>query len=173
MIYMTTWLPIAGYEGFYEVSDDGQIRSLDRQILGPRGTFRIRRSQILSPALSTNGYLTIRLCRESVRSTKCVHRLVAEAFLGPCPEGLQVRHGPGGRTDNSVENLSYGTAVENIAERDQDGWGAARKMSPALIREMRALHASGVSYEELAIKYDISKPSVYRIARRLAWKNVD
>lgn len=173
MIGMTTWLPIEDYEGLYEVSDEGQIRSLDRWIGGTNGTRRFRHGCLLKPALSTNGYLTVWLSKDGARSTRCVHQVVAYAFLGPCPEGQQILHGPGGRTDNSVTNLSYGTAIENIADRDEAGWGAAQKLNPVLVREIRQLHASGFSYEELAIKYDTSKPSIYRVVRRLTWKNVD
>src|SRR5712691_3060160 len=99
------WLPIMGWEDLYEVSDLGRIRSLDRRT--PRG---IRRGQVLKPFPGRNGYLSVDLSRDEVQTRRTMHRLVLEAFIGPCPAGQEARHGPGGsRTDNRLTNLCYGT----------------------------------------------------------------
>src|SRR5947207_9146057 len=84
------WLPIVGYEGFYEVSDLGWVRSLDRLVGGPQGpASRIFPGRILKQYTQKppRDYPSVNLSRESVPTVCPVHRLVLEAFAGPCPDG--------------------------------------------------------------------------------------
>lgn len=103
------WLPVVGYEGFYEVSDQGRIWSVPR--LDPTG--RRQGGRFLRPTLLSTGYLAIALCRAGKTSRFLVHRLVLTAFVGPCPEGSETRHLNAVRTDNRVANLAWGTSSEN------------------------------------------------------------
>jgi hypothetical protein len=107
------WRAIPGYEGLYEVSDQGRVRSLDRD-WGPdsRGRRRPRRGKMLRPS-TASGYPVVVLAG---RSTRSVHSLVAEAFLGPRPSGLVVRHLNGDYLDPRAENLAYSTRKENAAD---------------------------------------------------------
>lgn len=115
------WLPIEGYEDLYEVSDWARVRSLDRVLPHTRlGTYR-RRGRLLVQFVDQQGYLRVRLDRDRYRWSRQVHKLVAPAFLGPCPEGLIVRHGPNGQQDNRPSNLSYGTHSENNRDKRRDG----------------------------------------------------
>lgn len=114
------WLPIEGYHGFYEVSDQGRVRSLNRTVPGKWGPMRLR-GQILRPSRDSWGHLQVLLSRESVQRHRLVHQLVTAAFLGPRPDGLITLHGPGGQLDNSVANLSYGTHGQNIRDKRRDG----------------------------------------------------
>lgn len=68
-----------------------------------------------------DGYLTITIWESGRPRTRYVHRLVAEAFIGPCPEGMQVRHLNGDHRDNRAENLCYGTPAENAADKVRHG----------------------------------------------------
>lgn len=99
------WRPIAGHPN-YEISSHGRVRSwrTHRGVPGPR---------ILKPSPDNRGYLVVRL---NQRPRK-VHRLVAEAFLGPKPEGLQTRHLDSNNQNNAATNLAYGTQLENMADR--------------------------------------------------------
>lgn len=108
------WLPIAGFEGIYEISDQGTVKRLG-------GTKGARNDRILSPYTSGFGYLTVSLSRENERTRRTVHSLVAEAFIGPRPQGLQVRHLDGTKENNCKENLKYGTPLENSADLDRHG----------------------------------------------------
>lgn len=108
-------LPIPGYEGWYKVTSDGQVWSEERVVAG-----RKLKSRLLSQTLS-DGYMLVTLCRNGHRTTTAVHRLVALAFLGEKPEGQEVRHLDGNRANNRVENLAYGTRLENRADRTVHG----------------------------------------------------
>lgn len=111
------WLPVVGYEGLYEVSSHGRVRSLDRVVRGRSDSQRHIRGRILRTVSSKTGHLTLALCG----STKLVHALVAEAFIGPRPTGLDICHGNGVPTDNRPENLRYGTRSENQFDRVTHG----------------------------------------------------
>ncbi len=104
------WKDVIGYEGHYRVSDSGKVASIKvgYRLLSLRST-------------TTYGYIKVSLHKDGVRKTANVHQLVADAFLGPRPEGTETRHGEGGRQDNSVPNLSYGTPSENQFDRYRDG----------------------------------------------------
>jgi len=111
------WRPIKGYEGRYEISEDGQVKSLPK-IKG----FYIRGELILKTSLDKNGYVRVTLSDENGKSkTKKVHRLVAEAYI-PNPNNLpEVNHCNGIKTDNSVNNLEWTTNVDNIRHAIKSG----------------------------------------------------
>lgn len=102
------WKPVVGHEGAYEVSNLGRVRSLDRVITTRAGVKKRRKGQLLRPIKQKRGYISVQ-----IQGTKLVHRLVLEAFVGPCPEGMETCHRNGVKTDNRVENLYWGTSSEN------------------------------------------------------------
>lgn len=115
------WVPVDGYEGYYEVSDQGRVRSLDRVVPHSyRGQMRVR-GRVLKANPDSWGHLQVLLCMGGVCRHRPVHKLVAEHFIGPCPDGLMVLHGAAGQRDNRVSNLSYGTAKQNILDKRRDG----------------------------------------------------
>lgn len=108
------WRPIPGYEGHYEVSSQGRVRSLARYTQGSR--HRLLTERVMSPTLS-NGYLAVQLVGDGRGKRKWhVHRLVALAFIGPKPDGWDTCHGDGDRLNNSAENLRYDTRRANILD---------------------------------------------------------
>jgi hypothetical protein len=110
-ITMTTWLPVVGYEGLYEVSSEGAVRGCRRK--GSRGG--------LLTTSPRNGYPSLGLYAHGRGRMTYVHRIVAAAFHGPCPEGQEVRHLDGCRTNNTAANLTYGTPSENNYDRVRHG----------------------------------------------------
>jgi hypothetical protein len=100
-----TWLPVPGWEGLYEVSNTGLVRGIKRR----RGT---RGGQLKTP-LDGRGYLQLNLCRDGQPVHTFVHTLVAEAFHGPRPAGMECRHLDGDKLNNTPANLRWGTATEN------------------------------------------------------------
>lgn len=107
------WRPVKGFEGLYEVSSAGQVRSL------PRG--RSAGCAALRPGANRRGHLHVTLSAGNVQTTRYVHKLVAEAFIGPCPDGQEVRHWDGNPANNTVGNLRYGTRAENLLDAVRHG----------------------------------------------------
>lgn len=115
------WKSIPGFEGSYEASDFGRIRSLPRVVhrkLRGKVIAQPRKLTVLKTWLTKDGYLQVRLVSGDCRPTHLVHRLVLLAFVGPCPTGMEVCHGNGIGTDNRLENLRYGTHIENSFDKE-------------------------------------------------------
>ena len=109
---MTYWRSVVGHSG-YEVSSDGQVRSVERAVVHKDGRVRRFKGKLLSPGIASNGYPTVAIGKHNSRT---VHSLVAEAFIGPCPEGMEVLHADDDRTNPRLENLSYGTRSRNLRD---------------------------------------------------------
>lgn len=178
------WLPIVGYEDSYEVSDYGQVHSLDRWItVISRGGTPYRRfwpGQVLKQFPSGSGYLFITLSQDG-RTIPCdVHRLVLRAFAGPCPPGKEARHGPGGKHDNRwPENLCYGTHPENMDDQVRDGtmrYGSARghaRLNEAIVLECRLrCLTGGESRVSLAREFHVSAQTMDKAVAGVTWRHV-
>jgi hypothetical protein len=110
------WLPIPGYEGFYEASDLGHIRSVPRPTGGHGHPGRV-----LKPWTKPTGHLTVALCVNRARKSFDVHRLVAITFLGAPPDGHEVCHNDGDPANNRIANLRWGTRSDNIRDSVRHG----------------------------------------------------
>lgn len=110
------WKPVVGFEGLYEVSDHGRVRSLDR--MTARG---LRKGQMMKPFALDTGHLRVRLSRDGRGSGPLVHRLVLEAFVGPCPDGQEGCHSDGNPENNHVGNLRWATRSENQLDSVRHG----------------------------------------------------
>lgn len=112
---------VVGYEGSYEVSDLGRVRSLDRVRLGKNKlgypqAYKLK-GRILRLNRVARGYPACALAGKTI----CAHRLAALAFLGPCPPGCEVRHKDGDRNNPRVSNLEYGTHADNAEDTIRHG----------------------------------------------------
>ena len=121
---MEIWKDIKGYEGMYQVSDLGRVRSLDRKCLNREGVMVRRKGAIKSLSKNRQGYLYVNLSSGTKNATNKrtrVHRLVAEAFI-PNPENKpQVNHKDLDKSNNSVSNLEWVTRKENVEHAWENG----------------------------------------------------
>lgn len=115
------WRPVIGYEGIYEVSSIGRVKSLDRVIFMKTGGTSHRKGILLALRGTPSGHSEVKLSRNSSPKTKLVHQLVCESFYGPRPEGMEVRHLNDDPSDNRVQNLRWGTRSENSLDRVRNG----------------------------------------------------
>lgn len=113
------WRPVGSFPA-YEVSNLGRVRSFARN--RPMRGRQADGSRLLSPVPQPSGHLTVSLFRDGVARSRFVHRLVLEAFVGPCPDGLEACHGPDpDPTNNCLRNLRWDTRAENSADRVRQG----------------------------------------------------
>ncbi len=135
------WRAAPGYEGWYEVSDEGAVRRI-------KPASRTFNGRIRTPTLNPSGYPTVRLPDPNTGLYKSiqVHRLVAAAFLGPRPEGMDINHKDGKKTNNKDGNLEYCSRRQNIQHAWRTGLQHVRlgesnhnaKLSSDQIRLIRA-----------------------------------
>lgn len=150
------WRDIPGHEGRYQASSLGRIRSVDHYVI------RLVKGRVLRPRIREKGYPVVTI---SGAGPKDVHQLVALAFHGQRPEGLQVRHLNGDKLDARAANLAYGTQADN--ERDKFCYGEkARKLTVADVRGIRKKIAAGeLTYSTIARTYGVAETTIRQIAK--------
>lgn len=153
------WKVVPGYPN-HQVSSSGKCR-------GPRGEMKG------CPATGPIPYVQYNL----VGKTFLAHRLVMEAFVGPCPEGMQVRHLDGDYTNNDISNLAYGTPRENAEDKQRHGTTVRgerhplSKLTEESVALIRALYAAGdVTQRDLAEKFGVAPSLVSRVIKGQSWK---
>jgi hypothetical protein len=121
MTLTETWLPVVGWEGLYEVSDQGRVRSLNRIIVTKHGVRKRHCGRILAGGKrDANGHLNVVLA-DDIHQTRQVHDLVLRAFYGSPPTGLIGRHINGKGSDNRLSNLCWDTCSQNAFDRVRHG----------------------------------------------------
>jgi len=160
------WRDIPGYEGRYQASNYGRIKSVNRKVKGKchytgRNFYRSINSQILKPGqYCKSGHVSVVLEHGGIG--KPVHQLVARTFLGACPQGHEVLHNNGNPKDNRVENLRYGTRTENILDVYKNG-GIWRKLSIEDVEGIRFGLFCGITGKELSEIYRVSPQTISNI----------
>jgi len=151
------WKPVLGLEGKYEVSDRGRVRS----------RYRVRRTHA-----NGEGYLQATLPFSTGPRSVGVHRLVLEAFVGPCPEGKQAAHLDGNPGNNRVENLVWATPGENARHKIRHG--TVGKITLEQAREIRRRYSRPGRKlgrrVQLAKDYGITPGNITAILANRTWK---
>jgi len=162
------WLPVKGYESFYLVSDRGRIRSLRRPGL------------ILRPCTNRGGYPQIVVYGNKTKNSICVHLVVARAFLGPCPKGMECHHIDGNKANNNVDNLRWVTPKENSQHAVSSGlhkFHRGEKHHKAILTKsevikIRKLHKQNVSYRKIAKSFGVSRGCISSIVSGKNWAHI-
>lgn len=127
------WRPVVGLEEMFEVSSAGRVRSLPRRVYAGPSRTRLSPGRMLSIYMGDR-YATVNLKYDAKQHLTYVHRLVAAAFIGPCPDGMEVCHNDGDRLNARVENLRYDTHSANMLDRREHGTAFRRRNQPECFR---------------------------------------
>lgn len=172
------WKDIKDYEGYYQVSNTGFVRSVDRVVINNKGFNRTCKGVVLVGRVGGNGYIEVTLAKRNKKPTKCIHRLVAIYFLKQEEGKICVNHINAIKTDNRVENLEWCTYKENSAHGYRLGIMNTPKgnqkpnaiLNEHKVREIRVLLKEGYSQSSISKKYAISPCVISFINSNKYWK---
>jgi HNH endonuclease/NUMOD4 motif len=178
---MESWRAVLGWEGWYEVSDRGRVRSLPRESRAGKGV-AFYRGKMLKAATAKSGYRVVTFTAPGGRrEDKYVHRLVAEAFIGPCPKGKEVCHNDGSRHKNQIANLRYGTRSDNARDRIAHGRGPTgehargEKNAKAVLTEKDVKYIRAHPEKTLAAlgeKFGVHLGTIHCVRAQKTWRHV-
>lgn len=177
------WKDIPGFEGMYQCSSQGNIRSLDRIIHSANkwnSYSKLEESRVLKPISNRSGYQQVVLYRDGAGNRSTVHRWVALTFI-PNPENKRnVNHIDGCKTNNKVSNLEWNTTSENILHAFRTGLNVSSKgekhgMSKLVagqVHRIRTLHEIGCRPSDIANIFSVSFATITHIVKRKTWKHI-
>ncbi len=172
------WRPVSGWEGFYEASNDGQVRSIRRLVSINSVTPERKRwmgGAIKKQRRLKGGYLGVTLTGGGKRSIVQVHRAVLLAFVGEPPAGCVARHLNGNPKDNRLENLAWGTHTENMQDRKAHGnysVGEDHHMAKLTSEQVMEIYQSTESGVTLSERYGVHQTKISAIRNGKTWRSV-
>lgn len=160
------WRDIVGYEGLYQVSNLGRVKSLERFRHTEQGVKFLLKERALKPFGSGRGYKQITLSKDGIGKNFLVHRLVAAAFIEN-PFGKPfVNHKNGVKTDNYVENLEWVTNKENLAHASAYGLLGSKLNYLDAMRIVTSYQPGSVTMEEIGKGYGVSRKVIGAVIRK-------
>lgn len=165
------WRPVVGWESSYAVSNLGRVKSLPRT----GGKNHPYGGNVLAPCSNGNGYMSVHL-REvgRLRRSVYIHRMVLEAFVGPCPDGMW-GHNNGVRSDCRLTNLRWDTPVANHADKRVHGTiphGDRAYNAVLTAAKVNEIRASGLSDQHFAKKWNINSDTIRNARVGTTWKHL-
>lgn len=172
------WKPVVGYEGYYEVSDHGRVRSVDREVeimLRSQKTKMRFRAKMLTLEVCRIGYMRLGLSKDGSKKTHSVHRLVMAAFVGV--SSMDVNHKDGNKQNNHVSNLEYCTESENMTHRyrilGHEGPKGTKNGNAVLAEnDILAIRDDPRKLKEIAVDYGVSQQAIWQVKKRRSWTHV-
>lgn len=166
------WKPITGYEGRYEISNMGRVKSFKKTKGQP---FRIRNTSGKS-----GRYAGVNITGHDGKTKRWpIHTLVAQEFIGPRPKGMHINHKSGNRRDNNLENLEYCTPSANLKHAYRIGLASHvgsnhnnAKLNEEKVCDIRKLVRSGFRQSEVAQMYGVNRTTVVGICTGKHWTHV-
>jgi hypothetical protein len=161
---MEKWLQIKGFEGFYEISNLGRVKTTRRYVKNKQSE-RVVPERILKPTLNEKGYLRVRLSVDNIKTTKRVHRLVAEHFIPPIVNKPEVNHIDSNKENNRVENLEWIDRKENVKHyRNSKNYKSYNQRISNEDREIiRQKFKSGIPQKVLSDEYGVRVDTISKI----------
>jgi hypothetical protein len=166
------WKPVVGYEGLYDVSIFGNVRSYHS--VDGRKVLSIPQ-KVMIKGRDSCGYLYARLYKAGLKKNHSIHRLVLKSFVGPCPDGNECCHKNNIKTDNRIENLCWGTRKSNCRDYGTQNKGeriGMHKLTNEDILVIRKLGESKYSQRKIAKLFKVSHVNIGSILRRKTWKHL-
>jgi hypothetical protein len=170
------WRPVIGWEGLYEVSNLGRVRSLDRWVRAKLNSRKFVPGAVLRGRVQKpTAYVMIRLSDGARRVRRFLHHLVLESFGYSRPDGAPCRHLNGNPGDNRLANLAWGTARENAADRVGHGTASRgeasgmAKLTEADVHEIRRLLRQGLSHPDIASRFNVGRTNIENIKAGRTW----
>lgn len=180
------FVDIQGYEGYYQVSNYGNVKSLDRVIKEKTGKTQTLKGRILKPRINPGGYYYVGLGKNGTRATFAIHQLVARAFIPNPNKKRTINHINGNKLSNSVSNLEWSTYSENLEHAYKTGLRQAvkpsevacknyrRKLTPEQVVEIKRLLAAGnLTHKEIATKFSVARSTITEIKLVKRWKHLN
>jgi hypothetical protein len=171
------WRSVVGFEGFYEVSNFGRVRTVQREVNYKNIKTRTIPSKIRSTNALLKGYPAVNLSKEGKTKMRLVHVMVLEAFEGPKPtpahEGC---HADGNPLNNVLDNLRWGTRKENKADQFIHGTAiqGERMGSSKLTNEIvRSIRSDARTARPIAAELGLSASTIQRARNGRTWKHVE
>ncbi len=170
------WKSVVGYEELYEVSNHGRVRAMFESWNG-----RYKPGRILKFINHNHGYLMVNLYYPGTHQpgrARLVHSLVLEAFKGPRPKGYDTRHLDGNKKNNLVNNIEWGTRLENVQDCINHGTfksgerSSFSKLKADQVRQIRSMYDSGVLCAPISAMFGISIAQACRIGARKSWRQL-
>ncbi len=173
------WKDIIEYEGLYQVSNYGRIRSLETFVNHRYGK-RIRKGKIKTLAVNKGGYHTVNLFKDNETKMLKAHRALMQAFV-PNPENKRtVNHKDGNKLNNHISNLEWATHKENNIHAHENNLvnikigedNAAAHLSNIDILEIRTLSSNGIRHRTIAKVFDVHENTISGIVNRKTWNHI-
>lgn len=162
---METWRPVVGFEGCYEVSDQGRVRAVRGRHTG----------RMLTPVFVPNGYVTYHLYMGGARSVQSAHVLVLEAFVAPRPTGKEGCHNDNNKRNNTLANLRWDTPVGNNFDKRRHGTHLQGETNPGVkltADQIRKIRRDGRPQQEIADEYGCTFSNISAIQLYKSWKHL-
>lgn len=175
------WKWVVGYKGYYKVSDTGEVKAVARTIRYRDGRTYHYPERVLTKSKGNYfGHVCANLSRGRKTERVFIHKLVLEAFVGPCPTGHQARHYPDPNpANNKLSNLSWATPKKNQADREEHGTTCRGErcynaiLTEEDVQKIRSIREEKkLSYEKIGRMFGVNYVTVHDIVKRRRWKHV-
>lgn len=172
------WKDIEGYEGYYQVSSHGKVRSMEREVPDPRIKSGVKKvsSRVMKPGVHNRGYLKVSLRKGGAKQMLYIHRLVGSAFLERDEHRTTINHLDGDKTNNHVSNLEWLSHLDNVRHARETGLAPTRpraKITKLDVLWIREWLSQGFKQQAIAEAFGLDARSISAINVGRTWGDVE